>query len=51
MSRAARFLIGLALLAGLLALSAWTNVNEVHPRQYCVDDHANPVCDRLELDR
>jgi len=49
MSRAARFLIGLALLAGLLALSAWTIRNEhtVPPIDYCPPhENGNPWCQR-----
>ena len=51
MSRGARLLIGLALLAGLLALSAWTIRNEHSLPQidYCPPhDRANPWCSAHE---
>jgi hypothetical protein len=47
-TRGARILIGLALLAGLLALSAWTTANDPSPPQIGCPPHeaANPWCER-----
>jgi len=41
-----RFLIGFLLLAAVLAGGVWIQQAEDQPRTYCVDDRANPVCDR-----
>lgn len=49
MSRCARFLIGLGLLAGVLAVSAWTTANDPTPPQidYCPPhENGNPWCRR-----
>jgi len=46
-----RFLIGFLLLAAVLAGGVWIQQAEDQPKTYCVDDRANPVCDRLGLDR
>lgn len=51
MSRGTRILIGLLLLAAVLAGGVWIQQAEDQPRTYCMDDRANPVCDRLGLDR
>lgn len=47
----ARFLIGLLLLAGVMALGAWATAHEDRLRIFCIDAQANPACDRLGLDR
>jgi len=41
-----RFLIGLLLLAAVLGGGIWIQQAEDQPRTYCVDDRANPICDR-----
>jgi hypothetical protein len=50
-SRLARFLFGIFILSLVLAGGVWIQQAEDRPRTYCLDDRANPVCDRVEMDR